>query len=122
MTMQIDPRLFRAAEVVRIPDLDSDDAPVEVEVSFSSETPYPRMLWDSKSKSMVRVLEVLGHGDGEVDLSILNSGTAPVLKDHRNSVDAQVGTVRRAWVEGGKGCVHPRLCHPFGSRRSICLP
>lgn len=64
-----------------------------VELSFSSEEAVLRFFgW-----------EVLGHGEGEVDLSRLASGRAPLLVDHSQTIDAQVGVVERAWIADGKG-------------------
>ncbi|MFV0515045.1 MAG: phage major capsid protein [Jhaorihella sp.] len=65
----------------------------EVSLSFSSEKPYLRDDgW-----------EILGHKPGEVDLTRLASGDAPLLKDHRPSVDAMVGKVVKAHIMGGRG-------------------
>lgn len=58
----------------------------EVDVSFSSEQPYERW-WG---------IEVLGHAQGEVDMSWIASGRAPVLADHDPGV--QVGVVRSALI------------------------
>lgn len=69
---------------VRAAELDEETR--EVEVSFSSETPYERW-WG---------IEVLGHGAGEVDMSWIASGRAPVLADHDPSV--QIGVVRSALI------------------------
>ena len=67
-----------------------DTASRECELSFSSETPYERW-WG---------IEVLGHKTGEVDLSWIGSGYAPLLKDHE--ADDQIGIVPKAWL-GGDG-------------------
>lgn len=65
----------------------------EVSLSFSSEKPYLRDDgW-----------EILGHKPGEVDLTRLASGDAPLLKDHRPSVDTMVGKVVTAQIMGGRG-------------------
>lgn len=69
----------------------------EIEISISSEEPYRRA-----ASAGAPYLEILGHGADEVDLSRLNSGTAPLLKDHVNKLDSQIGQVRRAWVASGK--------------------
>lgn len=71
----------------------------EVLVSFSSEARYKRRDYERDEGFW----EVLGHGPGEVDLTRLNSGAAPLLKDHMPVLDAKVGTVVRAWVEGDRG-------------------
>lgn len=63
-----------------------DDDTREIEVSFSSETPYERW-WG---------IEVLGHAPGECDLSWMASGRAPVLADH--DVWTQIGVIRTAAI------------------------
>lgn len=62
-----------------------------VTVSFSSEEPVERYFGD----------EILGHGPGEVDLSFIGSGNAPVLVNH--DPDDQVGVVQSATVANGRG-------------------
>lgn len=62
----------------------------ECELSFSSEEPYPRW-WG---------IEVLGHKAGEIDMSWIATGYAPLLKDHNR--DDQIGVVGKAWLSGGK--------------------
>ena len=64
----------------------------ECELSFSSEEPYPRW-WG---------VEILGHGQGEVDLSWIASGRAPFLSDHDPC--EQIGVVVKAWLARGKQC------------------
>jgi HK97 family phage major capsid protein len=71
----------------------------EVLVSFSSEVRYLRHDWDRDEDFW----EVLGHGEAEVDLTRLNSGAAPLLKDHMPVLDAKIGVVVRAWLEAGRG-------------------
>lgn len=68
-----------------------------VRLSFSSEVPVLR------ETTMGPAFEVLGHDSNEVDLSRLNAGSAPVLKDHRRDVDSMVGTVESAQLEGRRG-------------------
>ncbi|WP_195818728.1 phage major capsid protein [Roseobacter sp. MH60115] len=68
-----------------------------VKLSFSSEEPVLRAFEFGAG------WEVLGHAPGEVDMTRLAAGSAPLLKDHRRDLDAMVGTVERAWIEGGKG-------------------
>lgn len=63
----------------------------EVDLSFSSEQPYERW-WG---------IEVLGHAEGEVDMSWVASGRAPLLADHDPST--QIGVVRSALVSARKG-------------------
>lgn len=68
-----------------------------VRLSFSSEEPVLRVFEFGAG------WEILGHGPGEVDMTRLAAGHAPLLKDHRKDLDSMVGTVDRAWIEGGKG-------------------
>lgn len=74
---------------IRADQVDEDTR--EVDVAFSSETPYPRW-WG---------IEVLGHAAGECDLEWANSGRAPVLADHDTCqqvgviLNAQIGRDRR---------------------------
>ncbi len=77
-------------------------APVDsrdIEISFSSEARYLRHDFERDQDFW----EVLGHSPDEVDLSFLNSGAAPLLKDHMPILDAKIGAVTRAWVEDGRG-------------------
>ncbi|HZQ01410.1 MAG TPA: phage major capsid protein [Reyranella sp.] len=62
-----------------------------VSVSFSSEEPVERFFGD----------EILGHQPGEVDLSFIGSGNAPVLVNH--DPDRQVGVVQSATVANDRG-------------------
>lgn len=55
---------------------------------LSSEAPYKR--W--------RGQEILVHTKDAVDLSFLNSGTAPLLTDH-NAWSGQVGVIEKAWLD-----------------------
>ena len=83
----------RAAEIVTRQPEEGADSDRTITLSFSSEEPYERW-WG---------IEVLGHGeDDTVRLGRMNN-SAPLLKDHRVSVDNQVGRVTRAWVEGARG-------------------
>ncbi len=69
---------IRAAEI--------DEETREVDVSFSSEQPYERW-WG---------IEVLGHAQGEADMSWIASGRAPVLADH--DPGTQIGVVLSAQI------------------------
>lgn len=69
---------IRAAEI--------DEESREVEVSFSSEVAVERW-WGN---------EILGHDQGEVDMSWISSGRAPVLADHDPSI--QIGVIRSAFI------------------------
>lgn len=62
-----------------------DEETREVEMAFSSEEPYERW-WG---------IEILGHKQGECDMSWIASGRAPLLKDHET--DEQIGVITRAW-------------------------
>lgn len=63
--------------------------------SVSSETPYERWAYDLGRK----VTEVLGHDDGEVDLTRLNDG-APFFYNHSVWGDEKpLGAIQRAWIE-----------------------
>lgn len=64
-----------------------------VELTFSSEDPYERWFG----------YEILGHKKNEVDLGWMASGRAPLLVDHDTSVDSQIGTLVKVWLEGGRG-------------------
>ena len=58
---------------------------------LSSETPYRRSRGD----------EILVHTAEAIDLSFLNSGTAPLLDSHDRwtGLKAQIGVIKRAWLE-----------------------
>lgn len=87
-----------------------EDGERTILLSFSSEIPVLR------DTPMGPAYEVLGHDPGEVDLSRLNGGSAPVLKDHRRNVDSMVGTVVSARIEGRRGRAVVRLSDtPEGS-------
>lgn len=61
-----------------------DEESRELDLSYSSEAPYERW-WG---------IEVLGHGEGEQDMSWIASGRAPMLADHDPAI--QIGVVRSA--------------------------
>ncbi|PKP67642.1 MAG: phage major capsid protein [Alphaproteobacteria bacterium HGW-Alphaproteobacteria-5] len=86
-------RLHRAGaiEAVRMDGAEEDDR--RVALSFSSEEPVDRYFGR----------EVLGHNPGEVDLARLASGSAPLLLDHRATIDHQVGVVESVTISGGRG-------------------
>jgi HK97 family phage major capsid protein len=89
------PPQWRAVEIARAnTDTKTEDGADDVyEISFSSEEPYERW-WG---------IEILGHKNGEVDMSWMASGRAPLLVDHDARVDSMVGVITKAWVEGGRG-------------------
>lgn len=75
-----------------------------VRLSFSSEEPVTRQSFFSDPW-----IEVLGHHNGEPDLSRLNN-SAPVLYNHdRTERENRIGVVERAWVENGRGNAEIRL-------------
>ena len=83
------PVMYRTAEVRRA----GDDDPRVFSITFSSDTPYARFFGT----------EILGHDAGEVRLDWFQSGNAPFLRDHRNSVNDQVGIIESATIHGGRG-------------------
>lgn len=66
-----------------------------VEVVVSTGAPWPRYDWASGQ----RFMETLDISKAAVRLARLNDG-GPVLLDHRNAVENQVGVVQRAWIDG----------------------
>lgn len=80
-------RLIDGEEVIRAIDEDKRT----VALSFSSETPVERYFGR----------EILGHNPEEVDLSFLESGRAPLLREHWR--DEQTGVVKEALIKGKKG-------------------
>jgi len=64
-------------------------------ITASSEEPYLRAFG----------YEVLSHAEGDIDMSFVNSGNAPVLADHDQK--KLIGVVDRAFVENGrvKACI-----------------
>lgn len=90
--LTIPARLFRAGPGT-LTRADPEGGGREVRLSFSSEVEVLRSFgW-----------EVLGHAAGEVDLSALRSGHAPLLLDHRPTIDAKIGTVADVAIEAGRG-------------------
>ncbi|MEO0680388.1 MAG: hypothetical protein AAF192_08235 [Pseudomonadota bacterium] len=72
---------------------DGEEDTREVALSFSSDAEVERYYG----------FEVLGHGPAEVDLTRLNGG-APLLTDHRASLDSQIGRVVSAEIgSDGRG-------------------
>jgi HK97 family phage major capsid protein/HK97 family phage prohead protease len=70
-----------------------------IKIIFSTTTPYPRWFGTD-------VLEVIGHDEGDMDLSKLQNKAA-VLFNH--DFDALIGVVEQAWVEEQKGYALIRL-------------
>ena len=84
-----------------------------LEFPFSSEDPYLRSSWWDEPW-----MEILGHADGECDLTRLNDG-APVLLNHGGNTTEEaplrsIGTTVRAWIEGGRGFVEVKLSRRDG--------
>ncbi|MBD8875430.1 phage major capsid protein [Roseibium polysiphoniae] len=92
-------RMFRQGIIVRAQTGDSEEVPQSVALSFSSEEPVERYFG----------FEVLGHNSGEVDASFMESGRAPLLVDHRASVEHQIGIVESVSFSGGKGRAEARF-------------
>lgn len=81
--------------------------------AFSSETPYMRSNWWDEPW-----VEVLGHKDGECDLSRLSDGAA-VLANHGRYGTGDtpmllIGTTSRAWIENNRGMVEVKLSRREG--------
>lgn len=80
----------------------ADDGLMRLRLSVSSEIQYLRSSWWDEPW-----IEVLGHKEGEVDLTRLNGG-APVLANHDrytavgNTPLAGIGAVQKAWLEGDR--------------------
>lgn len=79
-----------------------DDGLLRIQLSASSDTPYLRQSWWDDPW-----IEVLGHKDGEVDLTRLNGGAAILANHDRYTATgetplASIGVVERAWLEGGR--------------------
>lgn len=70
----------------------------EVRVSVSSEEPCPEWIYDSDIEKWVRALEVLGHGDGEIDKTRIADGL--VIQD--GHYGRQVGIIDKPEVSDGK--------------------
>lgn len=79
---------------------ETEDGLMRLRLSVSSEEPYLRSSWWDEPW-----FEVLGHKDGEVDLTRLNGG-AVVLGNHDrwtpigNTPLAGIGAVEKAWLNG----------------------
>lgn len=80
---------FRASEGIEVR-VSGDDADTFI-FPLSSEEPYGRP----------RGAEILVHSAEAVDLKFLNSGSAPLLDSHDrwSGLQAQIGVVKRAWIE-----------------------
>ena len=94
LVQRVEGTLYRAAEATA--SIESEDDRI-VLLSFSSEQPYTRYSFFEDPW-----VETLGHEDGEVDLSRLNS-RAPLLYNHMRTRADRIGSVIEAWVENGRG-------------------
>lgn len=94
-----DGRVFREAEIVA-ETRDAGDGKTEtiVRATVSSETPYPRTMWDEENKAWVRGHEVLGHAKGEIDESRMKDGL--VIQD--THCGDQIGIIRKPELKDGK--------------------
>lgn len=94
-----DGRVFREAEIVA-ETRDAGDGKTEtiVRATVSSETPYPRTMWDEENKAWVRGHEVLGHAKGEIDESRMRDGLV-VQDTHWGD---QIGIIRKPELKDGK--------------------
>ena len=94
-----DGRVFREAEI-EVETRDAGDGKTEtlVRATVSSETPYPRIMWDEENKAWVRGLEVLGHSKGEIDYSRMKDGL--VIQD--THWGDQIGIIRKPELKDGK--------------------
>lgn len=70
----------------------------EVRVSVSSEEPCQGWVYDSDAETWVRALEILGHGDGEIDKTRIADGL--VIQD--GHYGRQVGIIDKPEVSDGK--------------------
>ena len=103
--MQIANRQHRTATITRQPETDTDRT---ITLSVSSEEPYARW-WG---------IEILGHADGEVRLERM-ANNAPLLRDHRATVESQVGRVTRAWLEDGRLMVDVEMDETEDSEKTL---
>ena len=94
-----DGRVFREAEIVA-ETRDAGDGKTEtiVRATVSSETPYPRLMWDEEVGARVRGHEVLGHASGEIDESRMRDGL--VIQD--THWGDQIGIIRKPELKDGK--------------------
>ena len=94
-----DGRVFREAEIVA-ETRDAGDGKTEtiVRATVSSETPYPRFMWDEEVGARVRGHEVLGHAIGEIDESRMRDGL--VIQD--THWGDQIGIIRKPELKDGK--------------------
>ena len=94
-----DGRIFREAEI-EVETREAGDGKTEtlVRATVSSETPYPRTMWDDENKAWVRGHEVLGHAKDEIDTSRMKDGL--VIQD--THWGDQIGIIRKPEIKDGK--------------------
>lgn len=94
-----DGRIFREAEIeVETREAGDGKAETLVRATVSSETAYPRTMWDEEVKAWVRGYEVLGHAKGEIDTSRMKDGL--VIQD--THWGDQIGIIRKPEIKDGK--------------------
>lgn len=103
--MHIANRQHRTATITRQPETDTDRT---ITLSVSSEEPYAR-YWG---------IEILGHAAGEVRLERMENG-APLLRDHRATVESQVGRVTKAWLEDSRLMVNAEMDETEDGERTL---
>lgn len=96
--LTIPARLYRAADGA-LTRADPGGDGRTVRLSFSSEVEVLRDFG----------FEVLGHAAGEVDLSRLGAGHAPLLLDHVPTISAKIGTVEAVGIEDARGVATVRF-------------
>lgn len=70
----------------------------EVRVSVSSETPCPGYVFDEERREWLHAMEILGHGEGEVDFTRCAEGL--VIQDNHGG--DQIGLIRSVELTDGK--------------------
>ncbi|WP_170561410.1 phage major capsid protein [Ruegeria atlantica] len=100
--IKVPARLVRAGVLEARAPTEGDGEDRRVTLTFSSEAPVVRQ-YILESGEEFAGQEVLGHAEGEVDLSRLASGRAALVTDHSQTIDSQVGVVEKAWIEEGRG-------------------
>ena len=111
-----DKRKYRAADwIVETREVgEGKDKKTErvVRCSISSETPYTRYMADPESGELVKALEVLGHGPGEIDDTRMRDGL--VIQD--THYGEQIGIMDKPEVKDGKICGTIRFGHSQKAR------
>lgn len=116
--IKVPARLLRAGVLEARAPSEGEGEDRRVTLTFSSEAPVVRQ-YILESGEEFAGQEVLGHAEGEVDLSRLASGRAALVTDHSQTIDSQVGVVEKAWIEEGRGRAICRIGK--GSRASEIL-